>query len=547
MHASEYAGHHALGGEMSFVHFVTEFTCCLDYDATLLKHNLCWLKRKTLGDNMRISQSITASLLAGSLLLTGCDGGPIKVTIDIDTGSSSSEQVSSSEGGSSSSVALVTACDRLALTYYSAELEVGGQTLDGTQYSHWQMDFIKGEVHHAYTDVIEVGSYACINDEVVMTIGGSETTLAFNGDYTEFEYQGVTYVAPESLVAGGHCSAAAGNAYQSGDFDPGRPEEGPTILEFIADSQEVIFGCDDICERGRYECDTGTMHVHLDGGRQLDFYVERHGISVTLLDGSNTTFNRVVDDPVSCTEEYAPVCAVRETGVVCVTEPCPTHEYATYGNRCKAKADNAIPVFNGECGDLEGEPFYDQVVCPAVYLPVCAKAPVDIQCVTTPCPNTEYKTFGNSCEAGAKALVSFEAECDEVAGLAGQLSFRDTPVKLVNIGGEVTSVPLPRNESIRVIESSIADDVLSVTLGYSGCDEQPIDYYVDASVLLTSLPLQVAYSFKKQTEDFCDAYFETTFTYDLLPLRYQFKAEVEGNGLAILGIDGPLYQRPAAH
>lgn len=281
---------------------------------------------------------------------------------------------------------------------------------------------------------------------------------------------------------------------------------------------------------------------------QYNLYIERHGISVTFLDESGVTLARVIDEPVLCTEECAPVCAIRETGVVCVTEPCPTHEYATYSNRCKAGADDATTVFAGECGDLEGEPFYDQLTCPAVYAPVCAKAPVDIQCVTTPCPNTEYKTFSNDCQAGAaKALPSFEAKCEEVSGLTGLLSFRDMPVQLVNVGVELPSVALPSSDGIRVLDSAIDEDVLTVTLGYSGCNEQAIHYYVDSSVLLTSLPVQLAFSFAKPVEDFCDAYFETELTYDLLPIRYQFKNEVETTGVKILGVDGPLYQRPVAH
>lgn len=477
-------------------------------------------------------------------LLTGCDGGPINVTIDIDTGSSSSLPVASSVASSSSSIAAVTACDKLALEYFTEELMVGGETPTGTQYAHSQMKFIKGEVQHTYSDVTEFGSYECINGEVVMTLGGVEATLNFIGDDNRFIFDRFAYLPSHSFSFGGHCSAAAGKAYQSGDYDPSRPEEGPTVLEFIADSQQAIFGYGDIRERGIYECDTGAMHVHLDSGKRLDLYVERLGISVKFLDGSGLELSRVIDDPVLCTEEYAPVCAIRETGIVCVTEPCPTHEYATYSNRCKAQAGKAVTVFSGECGDLEGEPFYDQVACPAVYIPVCAKAPVDIQCVTAPCPNTEYKTFGNSCEVGAaKAQASFDAACDEVEGLVGQLSFRDTPVQLVNVAGSSASKALPSSESIRVIESSINEDVLTVTLGYSGCNEQPINYYVDASILLKSLPAQVAYSFAKHTEDFCEAYFETTFTYDLLPLRFQFKSEVESNGLAVLGIAGPLYQR----
>jgi arsenite methyltransferase len=40
-----------------------------------------------------------------------------------------------------------------------------------------------------------------------------------------------------------------------------------------------------------------------------------------------------------CTREYRPVCALRDTGIRCVTEPCPTVEWKTYTNGCTACAN----------------------------------------------------------------------------------------------------------------------------------------------------------------------------------------------------------------
>ena len=40
-----------------------------------------------------------------------------------------------------------------------------------------------------------------------------------------------------------------------------------------------------------------------------------------------------------CTREYAPVCATRDTDVRCLTTPCPSSEEKTYGNGCTACAD----------------------------------------------------------------------------------------------------------------------------------------------------------------------------------------------------------------
>jgi len=47
--------------------------------------------------------------------------------------------------------------------------------------------------------------------------------------------------------------------------------------------------------------------------------------------------------PQICTMDYRPVCATRDTGVRCVTAPCPSTEQKTYSNACSACAD--VKVF----------------------------------------------------------------------------------------------------------------------------------------------------------------------------------------------------------
>lgn len=54
--------------------------------------------------------------------------------------------------------------------------------------------------------------------------------------------------------------------------------------------------------------------------------------------------------PQICTMIYQPVCATRDTGVRCVTTPCPSHELKTYSNNCSACADSAVAAYvPGEC------------------------------------------------------------------------------------------------------------------------------------------------------------------------------------------------------
>ena len=46
-----------------------------------------------------------------------------------------------------------------------------------------------------------------------------------------------------------------------------------------------------------------------------------------------------------CTREYRPVCTSRDTGIRCVTAPCPSSELKTYGNACEACADPKVSEY----------------------------------------------------------------------------------------------------------------------------------------------------------------------------------------------------------
>lgn len=56
----------------------------------------------------------------------------------------------------------------------------------------------------------------------------------------------------------------------------------------------------------------------------------------------------------TCPELYDPVCAVVPVSAQCLTQPCPTHEYASFSNQCFASVIDANVVLVGECGSLEG-------------------------------------------------------------------------------------------------------------------------------------------------------------------------------------------------
>ena len=46
--------------------------------------------------------------------------------------------------------------------------------------------------------------------------------------------------------------------------------------------------------------------------------------------------------PQVCTMDYRPVCATRDTGIRCVSAPCPSSEKRTYSNGCGACSDPKV-------------------------------------------------------------------------------------------------------------------------------------------------------------------------------------------------------------
>ena len=54
--------------------------------------------------------------------------------------------------------------------------------------------------------------------------------------------------------------------------------------------------------------------------------------------------------PEVCTQIYQPVCGLVDTGIRCITTPCPSAEYKTFGNACTACSDKNVTGYSeGEC------------------------------------------------------------------------------------------------------------------------------------------------------------------------------------------------------
>ncbi len=46
--------------------------------------------------------------------------------------------------------------------------------------------------------------------------------------------------------------------------------------------------------------------------------------------------------PQICTREYRPVCATKDSGIRCVTTPCPSTKKVTYSTGCVACSDSKV-------------------------------------------------------------------------------------------------------------------------------------------------------------------------------------------------------------
>ena len=62
--------------------------------------------------------------------------------------------------------------------------------------------------------------------------------------------------------------------------------------------------------------------------------------------------------PTLCTMEYAPVCGQIDTGIRCITVPCPSFETKTFSNGCMAAIAKATVLYKGEC-ELTTEEVYN--------------------------------------------------------------------------------------------------------------------------------------------------------------------------------------------
>lgn len=140
------------------------------------------------------------------------------------------------------------------------------------------------------------------------------------------------------------CSDTAVTEFKPGECTDSTPDENGRIYQ----SRDV-----EVCSRIRFVCEEGKQYFGDDTGCGCEPASENP-------DPSGGTHPALIEcSPeqrgTMCTMQYDPVCASVDTGIRCITTPCPSTEYKTYGNACSACSDEKVyGYFPGECGGFEG-------------------------------------------------------------------------------------------------------------------------------------------------------------------------------------------------
>ncbi len=341
------------------------------------------------------------------------------------------------------------------------------------------------------------------------------------------------------------CSKAAGQRYQSTTLqEVDRGSLGYWQLTF--DNQGRFYSLQsDFGLTGHYRCDNNTAILTFDANTSFP------ATEVTFLDAraSRLRFHPFADEELitytvtglgeipACADTNNSVCAVVNTGIVCVTSPCPSQVFKTFGNRCLAEKAKALVAFEGHCSNYEGQPTEGGTpeICTTLYDPVCAKKDQRalVHCAAGgDCNAYQYKSYSNACMARAeKAQFAFAGECRDY-DLEEVFSNAYPPALLVDV--------LPRG--YKVSKASIEGDVLTFTAGYSSCSQRHLNLYVaqDSFKLTDSVPKPIipqwSVSDGMAEQVTCAAAFSTVHNVDLTPLKAAFrKALPTAEGVINLG------------
>jgi hypothetical protein len=142
-------------------------------------------------------------------------------------------------------------------------------------------------------------------------------------------------------------------------FDEYREESAVEMTQQVPESIPAINRELELTDEATPQMPAGPSRQQLEdsGTATSNSLTATAGLSEAVVTAQSTSSAEcTMPRPEVCAEIYMPVCAVRDTGIRCVTTPCDSIEDVNYSNACRACSDeNVFSYSDGLCESTDGE------------------------------------------------------------------------------------------------------------------------------------------------------------------------------------------------
>lgn len=432
-----------------------------------------------------------------------------------------------------------TVCPDLNDTSYRSDTLYSGDFIPSGVKQHWYLMFENNEAQFIESDFVIFANVTCEAGITTLEFSDRNVELTINEDASQLsgEIWGETEVTftraatePSDACQNIHThiknSTYVDTVFASLSIEQQAVSE-PDLALIFDPIQKVHIRQDGESQLGIFDCSAGVLHLHYNQNDTSPEIIKLND------DGSITVIRQEGDIQLISQTSYHPSCANEREGVAtCVAVEkiaacnsagkCPGY-VATQSTSCTAITDtNELLWFGEEChlyGGTEVITFFQP--CEQTISKVCAKTGAD-----------RYITFNNACSAKhAFASIAFYEEC----GLLNYSTSSNSsvPVKLL----EDETPPDDINDQIIINNIELVGDQLTVTLQHSMCLEQQVDLYISVYFLET-MPPRANWYWKPQSAGVCSNIIQTTYTYDLLPLKHYTQTHYPNIEVVSLGALG---------